>query len=67
MLSHTMHRHEPPVSDKPVGIVFEDDNLVVIDKPPGVPVHPTGRYNYNSLTEILKFERPDFKPMRENS
>lgn len=63
MLSHTMHRHEPPVTDKPVGIVYEDNDLVVIDKPAGVPVHPTGRYNYNSLTEILKFERPDFNPM----
>lgn len=67
MLSHTTHRHEPPVTDKPIGIVFEDDNLVVIDKPAGVPVHPTGRYNYNSLTEILKVERPDFNPMRKDS
>ena len=59
-----MHRHEPPITDKPIGIVFEDDNIMAISKPAGVPVHPTGRYNYNSVTEILRHMRPDFNPMR---
>lgn len=30
--------------------------MVVIDKPAGVPVHPTGRYNHNSVTEIMRAE-----------
>ena len=59
-----MHRHEPPITDKPIGIVFEDDNIMAISKPAGVPVHPTGRYNYNSVTEILRHMRPDFNQMR---
>ncbi|KAA8912902.1 DRAP deaminase [Sphaerosporella brunnea] len=64
MISHTMHRHEPPVTDQPIGIVYEDDGIIAISKPAGVPVHPTGRYNYNSVTEIMKHERgPDFLPM----
>ncbi|KAF7510438.1 hypothetical protein GJ744_006717 [Endocarpon pusillum] len=31
--------------------------MIVIDKPAGVPVHPAGRYNYNSVVEIMRAER----------
>ncbi|KAL4807629.1 pseudouridine synthase [Aspergillus unguis] len=54
VISHTLHRHEPPVTGNDVGIIFEDDDLLVIDKPAGVPVHSTGRYHYNSVIEILR-------------
>jgi tRNA pseudouridine synthase 9 len=54
IVSHTMHRHEPPVNDKPIGIIHEDDHMMVISKPAGIPVHPAGRYNYNSVIEILR-------------
>lgn len=57
VISHTLHRHEPPVTAQPIGIVNEDDDLIVINKPAGVPVHPVGRYNYNSVVEILRAER----------
>ncbi|KAI5816321.1 DRAP deaminase [Pyronema omphalodes] len=64
MISHTMHRHEPPVTGEAIGIVYEDDNIIAISKPAGVPVHPTGRYNYNTVTEILRHDRgDDFNPM----
>lgn len=65
-----LHKHEPPVrkwcsiseerEDIPgkriagMAIVHEDDNLLVIDKPMGVPVHPTGQFFHNTVTEILK-------------
>jgi tRNA pseudouridine32 synthase len=52
-----MHRHEPPVTAQPIGIIHEDDDLIVINKPAGVPVHPAGRYNYNSVVEIMRAER----------
>lgn len=42
---------------KPIGIVHEDNDMIVINKPAGVPVHPAGRYNYNSLIEIMRAER----------
>lgn len=29
----------------------------MINKPAGVPVHPAGRYNYNSVIEIMRAER----------
>ncbi|KAK4860985.1 hypothetical protein LT330_004716 [Penicillium expansum] len=57
VVSHTLHRHEPPVTSLPVGIIFEDDDLLVIDKPAGVPVHAAGRYHFNTVVEILRSER----------
>lgn len=57
LVSHTIHRHEPPVTAEPVGILHEDEDMIVINKPSGVPVHPAGRYNFNSVIEIMKAER----------
>ncbi|KAM0740476.1 hypothetical protein ACQRIT_005660 [Beauveria bassiana] len=62
-ISHTLHRHEPPVTAEPVGIIHEDDDMIVLNKPAGVPVHPAGRYNFNSVIEIMKSDRgKDFMP-----
>lgn len=57
IITHTLHRHEPPVTAQPIGIIHEDDDIIVINKPAGVPVHPAGRYNYNSVVEIMRAER----------
>lgn len=63
LISHTLHRHEPPVTAEPIGIIHEDDDIIVINKPSGVPVHPAGRYNFNSVIEIMIAERGrDFMP-----
>lgn len=63
LISHTTHRHEPPVTAEPIRVIHEDNDLIVINKPSGVPVHPAGRYNYNSVVEIIKSERgPGFLP-----
>lgn len=64
VISHTLHRHEPPVTAQPIRVIHETDSMIVIDKPAGVPVHPAGRYNYNSVVEIMKAERHfSFKPL----
>ncbi|KAK6520492.1 hypothetical protein TWF506_000745 [Arthrobotrys conoides] len=63
VVTHTLHRHEPPVTDKPVTIVCETDDMIVINKPAGMPVHPAGRYHYNSVVEIMRFERGGWNPM----
>ncbi|KAJ5558573.1 hypothetical protein N7461_002545 [Penicillium sp. DV-2018c] len=57
VISHTLHRHEPPVTSLPVGIIHEDDDLLVIDKPAGIPVHAAGRYHFNTVIEILRADR----------
>lgn len=49
---------------QPIGIVHEDDDMIIINKPAGVPVHPSGRYNYNSVIEIMRAERGhQFNPL----
>jgi 23S rRNA pseudouridine1911/1915/1917 synthase len=35
-------------------ILFEDEHIAVIDKPPNLPVHPAGRYFFNSLLVHIK-------------
>jgi 23S rRNA pseudouridine1911/1915/1917 synthase len=35
-------------------ILFEDESLFIIEKPPRLPVHPAGRYFFNTLTSHLK-------------
>lgn len=57
VISHTLHRHEPPVTANEIGIIHEDDDMVVIDKPAGVPVHSAGRYHYNTVVEIMRAQR----------
>ncbi|KAI9249841.1 DRAP deaminase [Helicostylum pulchrum] len=55
-IGHKIHRHEPPCTDQPIKIVHEDQDLFVIDKPGGIPVHPAGRYRHNSIIHVLKKE-----------
>ncbi|CCD24520.1 pseudouridine synthase PUS6 NDAI_0D02060 [Naumovozyma dairenensis CBS 421] len=63
------HKHEPPVrqwcneqeeaednKNRIAGfdIVHEDADILVINKPNGIPIHPTGQFYQNTITEILK-------------
>src|SRR5262249_15210473 len=36
-----------------IKILYEDDALIVLDKPAPLPVHPSGRFNRNTLQWIL--------------
>ncbi len=58
VISHEIHRHEPPVSPLDLKIVSEDESLgmIVINKPAGIPVHPAGRYRHNSIINIMRYE-----------
>lgn len=53
---------EPEVSNK-IELLYSDENIIIINKPAPLPMHPSGRFNRNSLTEILKiaFPEEDFK------
>ena len=55
-LSHTVHRHEPPVPYEPVQILKETDDLIAVNKPAAIPVHTCGAYRYNTLEMILRVE-----------
>jgi len=43
----------------PINIVYEDDTILVVDKPATLPIHPCGGYNFNSLFKILSHWKPD--------
>lgn len=45
-------RPEPPCP-RHFGVLYEDDTVVVIDKPAGLPVHASARYFFNTLTRLL--------------
>ena len=49
-------------SHKPyIRVVHEDDNVIVVDKPATLPVHPCGSYNFNSLNHILSDQDPSLE------
>lgn len=57
ILHATQHIHEPPILYKgPIEVVMENDDIVAVSKPLGMPTHPSGAYRWNSLTSILKEE-----------
>lgn len=56
LIANKVHRHEIPVLASPIQIIHQCDKLVVINKPPSIPVHPCGRYRHNTLAFILAKE-----------
>jgi 23S rRNA-/tRNA-specific pseudouridylate synthase len=65
VLTHIVHRHEPAVAICPtkdtltgkhqlVKIIDETEDLIVLDKPGTLPIHPCGGYHLNSLTSMLE-------------
>ncbi|KAJ3338840.1 hypothetical protein HDU93_008975, partial [Gonapodya sp. JEL0774] len=60
-ISHSIHRHEPPVGCQEIEVVDKDSTpgVVVISKPAGLTVHPSGRYHHNTLLYILRREYSD--------
>jgi 23S rRNA pseudouridine1911/1915/1917 synthase len=41
-----------------IGVLYEDDHLLAVDKPANLPVHPTARYHKNTLIKMLQAARP---------
>ncbi|XP_043554237.1 RNA pseudouridylate synthase domain-containing protein 2 [Chiloscyllium plagiosum] len=52
-MRNTVHRHEPPVTDQPLTILTQNQEVVVVDKPASIPVHPCGRFRHNTVIFIL--------------
>ena len=57
----TLHIHEEHSSEKippvelPLDIIYEDEDLMVINKPAGMPIHPSMNNYYNSLANSLAY------------
>ena len=57
ILSHSIHRHEPSVavsSQDGIEVIAETPDLVIVDKPGTLPVHPCGAYSQNCLLGLLE-------------
>ncbi|MBL8865789.1 MAG: pseudouridine synthase [Planctomycetia bacterium] len=59
--------HVQPLAAEPdvnaaIRLLYEDDALIVVDKPAPLPVHPCGRFNRNTLQEILRTVYAPQKP-----
>src|SRR5689334_10047002 len=54
-------RIPPDESDRAVDLptLYEDEHLLVIDKPPMLAVHPTARHHRATVIKILQQHRPD--------
>ena len=48
---------ETPVPTE-VGVLFEDEHLLAVNKPANLPVHPTARYHHNTLIKVMQAARP---------
>jgi UPF0176 protein len=48
---------EPTVSNE-VEFLYEDQNLIALNKPAPLPMHPCGRFNKNSLQNFLRLSYP---------
>jgi len=53
---HQVHRRETPVIDSRIKVLYEDDEIVAVDKPSSMPVHEVGNFKYNTLMGIMKEE-----------
>lgn len=55
---------------KSLNIVYEDKNIIIIDKPQGLIVHPDSNYHFDSLVSRLKhylYDKGEYDPQQEQS
>jgi len=48
-----------PEINREFGIIFEDDDLLIVEKPNNIPVHATGKYLHNTLIDLVKQHQLD--------
>ena len=52
---------EPEPEDIPLDIIFEDNDILVINKPAGLVVHPAPGHHTGTLVNAILFHCPDLK------
>ncbi|MEE2901695.1 MAG: RluA family pseudouridine synthase [Myxococcota bacterium] len=50
---------EAPTDDIQIPVIYEDDDVLVVNKPGGLVVHPTASAYHRTLIRILRERRPD--------
>lgn len=66
-MGQNLRFHHPPWTEPPVprdiADVYEDETLLVVDKPSGLPVTPRGLYFEHTLWGMLRPSRPEVSPV----
>jgi 23S rRNA pseudouridine1911/1915/1917 synthase len=62
-MSFALLREAEPEPDTPLSfdVVHDDGALLVVDKPAGLPVHPTARYHAHTFTTLARARFPERK------
>lgn len=55
-IMHICHRHEHPILAKPIEILANTEDLLVVNKPPSMPVHACGQYKLHTVLGLLDVE-----------
>lgn len=55
-------REEPPALVDKLEVLYEDESLLAVDKPAGVLSHPTDKVFANTVTSLMKNQRPELVP-----
>jgi 23S rRNA pseudouridine1911/1915/1917 synthase len=55
-------RPEPPCPQH-FDILYRDEAMMIVDKPPGLPVHASAKFYFNTLARLLRDRFPD-EPVR---
>lgn len=53
-----------------LNLLYEDENLLIVDKKPGLIVHPDENYHFDSLIARIQhylFDKNEYRPDEENS
>jgi RluA family pseudouridine synthase len=60
-VTYTTNSWEEPEVNPNYRVVYEDEALLVLSKPAPLPVHAIGAYFRNTLTQLLRKDRPEAK------
>jgi 23S rRNA pseudouridine1911/1915/1917 synthase len=62
-LRFALLKESEPEPETPLefGVVLDDGDLLVVDKPAGLPIHPTARYSLHTFTALARARFPDRK------
>lgn len=63
-VEYSVERRPEPEVRRDYQIVYEDESLLVVNKPPNLPVHPSGVYNRNTLYALLQERHGPETPIR---
>ncbi|WP_312693576.1 RluA family pseudouridine synthase [Caproiciproducens sp.] len=53
-----------------ITVIFEDENIMILDKKPGLIVHPDENYHFDSLIARIQhylYDKGEYRPENENS